>query len=103
MANHTLTSTATGRQRSVGVNKVGLSGALLFGGVHVAWALLVASGLAQTVLNFVFWLHFIRSDWVVESFELGRSAGLVAMTSVIGYAVGAIFAVIWTSLHRAAH
>lgn len=101
MANHTLISTPTGRQRSIGVHNVGLSVALLFGGVHVAWALLVASGLAQTVLNFVFWLHFIGSGWVVESFEFGRAAGLVAMTSAIGYAVGAIFAIIWTNLHRA--
>ena len=102
MAYHTLGS-ATGQQGSVGVNKVGLSVALLFGGVHLLWAALVASGLAQTVLNFVFWLHFIRSGWVVDSFEFGRAAGLVAMTSAIGYAVGAIFAVTWTSFHRASH
>lgn len=99
MANHALTST-TGQQRSVSMNAVGISVALLFGGVHVVWALLVASGLAQTLLNFVFWLHFIRLGWVVDSFEFGRAAGLVAMTSAIGYAVGAIFAVIWANLHR---
>lgn len=102
MAYQTLIGT-TGQQRSVGVNNVGISVALLFGGVHLLWALLVASGLAQTVLDFAFWLHFIRSGWVVESFELGRAAGLVAMTSAIGYAVGAILALIWNSWHRASH
>lgn len=46
MANHALTST-TGQQRSVSMNAVGISVALLFGGVHVVWALLVASGLPR--------------------------------------------------------
>lgn len=99
MANHALIS-KTGQKRSVSINAVGISVALLFGGVHVVWALLVASGLAQTLLNFVFWLHFIRPGWAVDSFEFSRAAGLIAMTSAIGYAVGAIFAVIWASLHR---
>ncbi|PZR79466.1 MAG: hypothetical protein DI537_41000 [Stutzerimonas stutzeri] len=69
-------------------------GALL-GGAHLLWVLFVASGLAQPIMDFVFWLHFIRSGWQIESFDLTRAAGLIVLTSAIGYAVGAVFALIW--------
>ena len=34
--------------------------AILLGGWHLCWALLVATSAAQSVIYFVFWMHFIK-------------------------------------------
>lgn len=87
-------------QGAIGVNSTGLALGCLLGGMHLLWALLVASGFAQPVMDFIFWLHFIRPVYVIEGFNLARAAGLVALTGVIGYAMGATFALLWNRLHR---
>ncbi len=89
------------RQGAIGVHSTGLALGSLLGGMHLLWALLVASGFAQPVTDFIFWLHFIRPVWVIEGFNVGRAAGLVGLTGVIGYAMGAAFALLWNRLHRA--
>ncbi len=65
------------------------------------WALLVAGGAAQPVMDFIFWLHFIRPIYVVEAFDPLRAAGLVLVTGAIGYAIGGAFALLWNHVHRA--
>src|SRR5579863_5146268 len=84
------------RSRStVGVNRAALVLALLLSGFHLLWALLVASGAAQPVMDFIFWLHFIQPIYVIEGFEPLRAAGLVLLTGIIGYAIGGCFALLW--------
>ena len=85
---------------SVGVNRAGLALGLLLGGFHSLWALLVASRTAQPVMDFIFWLHFIRPIYVIEGFEPLRAAGLVLLTATIGYAIGSAFALLWNRIHR---
>ncbi len=82
------------------VNSAGLAMGALLSGSHLLWALFVASGLAQPVMDFVFWLHFIRSSWQIESFDLARAVGLIVSTSAIGYVVGAVFALGWNRFQR---
>ena len=89
------------RPGTIGVNSAGLALGCLFGGVHLLWVLLVASGFAQPVMDFVFSLHFIRPVYVIEGFNAARAAGLVGLTGVLGYAMGAAFALLWNRLHRA--
>jgi hypothetical protein len=88
------------RQPTIGVKSAGLVLAALLGGWHLLWALLVASGVAQAVVDFVFWLHFIRPVYVIEAFDPLRAAGLVLFTGAIGYALGAAFAFLWNQIHR---
>lgn len=88
------------RQPSIGVNRAGLALALLLGAWHLLWVLLVASGVAQALMDFVFWLHFIRPVYVIEAFDPARAAGLVLLTAAIGYALGAAFALLWNHIHR---
>ncbi|MBP6946147.1 MAG: hypothetical protein Greene07147_612 [Parcubacteria group bacterium Greene0714_7] len=80
--------------------KTALALGVFFGGVHVLWSALVALGVAQAVLDFIFWLHMIRAVYLVDTFNLVASLSLVLMTFVMGAVVGFIFAKIWNWLHR---
>ncbi len=87
-------------QRTVSVGSAGLVLGLLLGGLHLLWALLVASGAAQPLMDFIFWLHFIRPVYVIEGFDPLRAAGLVLLTAAIGYAIGSAFALLWNHVHH---
>jgi hypothetical protein len=65
---------------TIGLNATGLAVGSLLGGLHLLWALLVAIGMAQPLMDFIFWLHFIRSVYVIEAFDPLRAAGLVVQT-----------------------
>jgi len=80
--------------------KAGLAFGLFLGGLHALWCVLVAAGVAQTLLDFVFWLHFIRPPFMLEPFEVIRALLLVVVTSTIGFAIGAVLAAIWNSVQR---
>ena len=80
--------------------KAALIIAVLLGGWHSVWALLVAVGWAQPLIDFLFWIHFIRPVYVIERFNVGIALLLIAVTAGIGYAAGWIFAVLWNRLHR---
>lgn len=80
--------------------KTALTLGVFFAGVHVLWSVLVAFGVAQAVLDFVFWLHMIRAVYLVDTFNLVASLSLILMTLVMGGVVGFVFAKIWNWLHR---
>ena len=67
---------------------------------HVTWSLLVAAGWAQPVIDFVFWMHFIKPVYVIQPFNLGTATVLVVVTVVIGFVVGSVFAVLWNWFHK---
>ena len=85
---------------SVNATKAGLVLGTLLGGWHLCWAILVASGVAQTVIDFVLWIHFIKPIFVIEPFQLTTAAVLVVVTGVLGFIVGAVFAFIWNLLRK---
>ena len=62
---------------------------------HILWALLVAVGAAQPVIDFIFRLHMITPPFKIAEFNLGTAAGLVLVTAAIGYAGGWVVGVIW--------
>jgi hypothetical protein len=88
------------RRETIGLNKAGLVSALLLGGLHLMWALIVASGFAQPLVDFIFWLHFIRPVYVIEAFDPLRAGGLVLLTAIVGYAIGSAFALLWNHTRR---
>lgn len=58
---------------------------------HFCWALLVAFGLAQPLLDFIFKLHMLNSPFQVQAFNPLLAIGLIAVTFFIGCLYGAIF------------
>ena len=86
----------------VAINPVrsGLAVGAVVGLWHLTWSLLVAFGWAQRVIDFVFWMHFIKPVYVVEAFDPATAMVLIAITSTVGYIIGAVFGLIWNSVHR---
>ena len=70
---------------TISPNKAALVFAILLGGWHLLWSVLVAAGWAQPLINFIFWIHFIRPVYVVENFNIGIAVLLIAVTAAIGY------------------
>lgn len=72
---------------------------LVFGGflgiAHAFWAVLVAVGFAQTLLDWVFRLHFLSNPYTISPFDLGTAATLVIVTSLVGYTAGWVFGSLW--------
>jgi hypothetical protein len=82
-------------------NKLGIVGGGFFGLWHLVWSLLVAVGVAQALINFVFRLHFIQPPYVIAPFRTDLAIALIAITAIIGYVMGWVLAAIWNWLRPA--
>ena len=80
--------------------KTGLIVAVFFAAWHTCWALLVAMGWAQAVVDFVFWMHFIKPPYTVGPFNIWTSVILVGATAAIGFVIGYLFVLIWSAFQR---
>jgi len=80
--------------------RAGMVLAVLFGGWHLLWSLMVAVGWAQPLVDFIFWIHFIRPVYVIESFNAGTALLLILVTAAIGFITGWSFAFLWNRLHH---
>ena len=83
------------------VVKVGLVFATVLSALHLCWSIMVALKWAQPVIDFVFWLRFMKPIVMIESFEVTRAAMLVGMTAGTGFLIGSVFALAWNALHKA--
>ncbi len=79
-------------------SRIGLIVGCLTGGLHLAWAVIVAIGLAQPLIDFIFWMHFIKPVYAVEPFDIGTAAVLVGLTAAFGYIMGWVFGVLWNKM-----
>jgi hypothetical protein len=80
--------------------RIGLVLGAVIGLWHLSWSVLVAFGLAQPFIDFIFWMHFIKPVYVIQAFDPITAAILVVVTAVIGFVIGAIFGALWNWLHR---
>ena len=62
---------------------------------HAAWSLLVWTGAAQPLMDFIFRLHMITPPYKIAAFNLGTAATLVLVTAGIGYVMGCVVGFIW--------
>ena len=81
-------------------HKVGLALGAFAGLVHLVWEVLISLGLAQGLMNFIFTMHSLNNPYTVMPFDLSRAVSLVILTSIIGYIVGSVFALILNKIHR---
>ena len=91
---------ATREQSAMSAYRAGLIGVLMLGGWHLLWSAIVATGLAQPLMDFIFWLHFIRPVYVIEAFDPVRALGLVLLTAILGYAIGGVLALLWNRIRH---
>lgn len=80
--------------------RAGLIVGLFLALFHAAWAVLVAFGMAQPLMDFVFWAHFITPPYHVEPFEWARAAILVGFVFIVGAVMGMLAATLWNGLAR---
>ncbi len=77
-------------------NRLGLMLGAFFALSHALWSLAVAftqSGM-QKLIDWVMSLHFLAITIKVEPFRIVDALTLIALTFVIGYAIGYVFAAI---------
>lgn len=86
--------------KELNASKVAITFALLTGGWHVVWTILILTGLAQPIINFIFWLHMVSVPYNVTGFSIVQAVSLIVTTFLIGYVVGLIFAFVWNKMHK---
>lgn len=79
-------------------HKLGLLFGTFLGLWHFVWAFLVLSGMAQSLMNWIFRLHFIQPPYTILPFNLGVAVALIVITSVTGYLSGWVLGAIWNWL-----
>lgn len=79
-------------------NRLGIVAAVLLTAWHGIWMALVAAGVAQRVADFVLRMHAMKSEIVVEPFDMGMAALLLVGTALVGYVGGAAAAALWNCL-----
>ncbi|MCW1402135.1 hypothetical protein OKA06_07265 [Novosphingobium sp. MW5] len=84
--------------RRISTGKAAFVTGLVVGVWHAMWAALVATGLAQGLVDFILRLHFMRLEIAIAPFELGTAALLVVITFAVGAAFGLCFALVWNYL-----
>ena len=80
--------------------RTSLIGGLCLSSLHFCWALLVALGFAQTLLDFIFKLHMLSSPFQIQPFELPLALGLIGITFLIGCFYGAVFFVMKNAFQK---
>ena len=76
-------------------NKTGLTFGFLISFIHLVWAVLVAIGLAQPLVNFILNIHMVSEPVLVMPFSLGKVIGLIVVTFIVGYIFGYLMAFFW--------
>ena len=75
--------------------RTGIAFGAFLGLWHVLWSGLVATGAAQTVLDFVLRIHFLQLDVRLAPFDVVIAALLVGVTTTVGFVLGLVFAALW--------
>jgi hypothetical protein len=76
-------------------NSMGLAFGVFLAVWHAFWSLLVFVGVAQWLIDFVFRLHMIAPPYRVTGFSPLTALSLVLVTSIVGYLIGTLLALIW--------
>lgn len=75
--------------------KMGMFFGSLLALMHLGWAILVASGFAQVLYNWILALHMLSTPITVLAFDPIMAVELIIVTFIIGYVMGWIIALVW--------
>jgi len=81
-------------------NKTGLTFGFLISSFHLFWSILVALGIAQVLLDFVFNIHMLAMPITVMPFDIVKALGLIIVTFVVGYVFGWLMAFFWNKCFK---
>lgn len=84
----------------VSEHTVGMVVGALAGLWHFVWAMLVAGGFAQGLLDWIYTIHFLNNPFRVAQFDVTTAVMLVIATSLIGYVVGWVLASLWNMMAK---
>ncbi len=68
--------------------------------MHLFWALLVASGVAQAWVDWMLSMHMIYMPVVIGPFNAWSALSLLVMTFIAGYIMGWVFALVWNYFQK---
>ena len=86
--------------RAIDPIKAGLVFGILMGLCHLGWALMVAASWAQAIIDFILWMHLIKPIYTIAPFDLGAAVVLVVATTIAGFVLAFVFAMLWNKVHR---
>ena len=81
-------------------HKLGLAFGSFMALFHLVWGLLIAFGMAQSLLDFIYNLHSLNTPFMVMPFDIVRTIGLIIFTFLVGYIIGYVFAFCWNKFHK---
>ena len=84
--------------RTINPGKAAISLGAATASLHLIWSVLVATGTAKAVVDFILMLHFMALDIQIEPFNIRYAVVLIGLTGAIGAAFGAILAWVWNML-----
>lgn len=75
--------------------QVALTVGIFFAALHAIWAVFVGLNLGQSVMDWVFPLHFLNNLYTVLNFSLGSALMLIVMAFIASYVMGWLFAALY--------
>ena len=80
--------------------KAGITVAIILGGLHFVWSILVLLGWAQPLVEFSMWAHMVQMPVTIGPFDLVAAVTVICIASCIGFAVGVVFSKVWNKVHK---
>jgi len=75
-------------KRKVDPIDAGMIGCIIMLSIHLIWSAFVFFGVAQVVVDYLFWIHFIKPAYQVEKFNIYVAIYLLITVSCIGFIAG---------------
>lgn len=76
-------------------HKVGLTLATFMAAGHILWSLLLATGMAAPIVDWMLSLHSVNLSYSLNAFNLTNAVVLVVVAAFKGYVIGYLFGYVW--------
>ncbi|MFA6917862.1 MAG: hypothetical protein WC285_03445 [Candidatus Gracilibacteria bacterium] len=80
--------------------KTGLVVGAFFALCHLLWLVLVITGVAQVMMDWILKLHMLNNPMLVQPFDFANAGMLLVMTFAVGFVAGWVFALFCNLLRK---